>query len=253
MRIEIDKHSNLNSPIHRLDPRAKIVSLISFIFILVSTPRGEYMRFPLYFSPLLALMILSRVPPGFIFKRSLFLLPPMLLAGITLPFLTEGEIIASYHLGFLGLNVSIEGIQLFLDILAKSWFSILSVILLTSTTPFPDLLKGFEGLKVPKIMVLTISFMCRYIIVLVDEIMRMKRAWDLRSCGGNSRRHIKTAGDMIGSLFIRSYERAERIYYAMLSRGYSGSIKTLKDFRIQPLDVGFAVSFITLAVIVRFI
>jgi cobalt/nickel transport system permease protein len=114
---------------------------------------------------------------------------------------------------------------------------------LTSTTKFPTLLKAFERLKMPKVMLMIISFMYRYIFVITDEMMSMKRARDSRAFGGSIVWHTKTAGAIIGTLFVRSYERAERVYLAMASRGFTGTIKVLEDFKISKLDFLFSIPF----------
>ncbi|MBN2013575.1 MAG: cobalt ECF transporter T component CbiQ [Candidatus Altiarchaeota archaeon] len=248
-----NKYGDVKSIIHGIDPRIKTLSLIFFIFLVVSTPADEGSRFSTYFLLISSVVILSRVPLSFVFRRSLTVIPFVLLVFLSLPFIQGGEVMASYDLRFLQLNVTHRGLETLIGVFAKSYLSVLSMIVLTSTTPFPRLIRGFESLKMPKIMVLTISFMCRYMTVLVDETMRMKRARDLRSSGGNRRWHIETVGDIIGNLFIRSYGRGERIYNAMLSRGFTGSIKTLDDFKIRALDGIFAAFFIAAAVVVRFI
>jgi cobalt/nickel transport system permease protein len=93
--------------------------------------------------------------------------------------------------------------------------------------------------------------MYRYVFVLGDELMRMKCARDARSFGGNSKWHIKTIGNIIGMLFIRTYERGERVYIAMVSRGFSGNIKISKDLHVKKLDLCFMVFFLTILTIIR--
>jgi cobalt/nickel transport system permease protein len=103
-------------------------------------------------------------------------------------------------------------------------------MLLTSTTKFTSLLKGLERLKVPKIFIMIISFMYRYLFLIVDELQRMERAKKSRTFGKAGRlRIIKTLSNIAGVLFVRSYERAERVYLAMCSRGFDGEIRTLEE------------------------
>jgi len=104
-----------------------------------------------------------------------------------------------------------------------------------------DLLKGLEQLRVPLVLIMILSFMYRYIFVLTDDIMRMKQARDSRNFGGSRMWQLKTLGNMIGTLFVRSYERGERVYSAMLARGYDGQTKTLRKLRLNTADFTFGI------------
>jgi cobalt/nickel transport system permease protein len=137
------------------------------------------------------------------------------------------------------------------SILARSWLSILSLVLLTSTTSFASLLKGLEQLRMPRVMVMLLSFMYRYIFLLTDEVMRMKQARDSRNFGGKRLRQISTVGNMIGTLFIRSYERGERVYTAMVSRGFDGHSRTLGRLHFNRLDACFITGIILALVCVN--
>jgi cobalt/nickel transport system permease protein len=130
----------------------------------------------------------------------------------------------------------------FLTVSLKAWLSTLYLILLSSTIRFPDLLKALEKLKMPHIIILTLSFMYRYIFVFQDEALRMKRARDARSREGNVFWHINSLGSIIGSLFIRAYERGERVYKAMLARGFDGEVSNINEFNLKPSDLIFLIS-----------
>jgi cobalt/nickel transport system permease protein len=115
--------------------------------------------------------------------------------------------------------------------------------LLVATTKFPDLIHALEHLKLPKMLVTVIAFLYRYMSVLTDEVIRLMRARQARSAvlpgkrgGGNLLWRARTAGNMVGQLFLRSYERSDRIYHAMLSRGYSGHLRTLNQHEMQTND-----------------
>ncbi|PKP57503.1 MAG: hypothetical protein CVT89_04430 [Candidatus Altiarchaeales archaeon HGW-Altiarchaeales-2] len=195
----LDKYANVNSIIHHLDPRLKIIAFISYVLFVILTPPTEFIKFFLYFSLIFSVILLSKLPLKFIFKKILF------------------------------------------NVLVKSWLSVISMLTLTSTTKFSDLLKGFEYLKFPKVMLLVISFMYRYIFVIADEAMRLKTAGDARNFGNlKLKQRIEIFGNIIAVLFIRSYERAERVYAAMLSRGFDGNFKTIKEFKFSNADFGFA-------------
>jgi cobalt/nickel transport system permease protein len=116
--------------------------------------------------------------------------------------------------------------------------------LLVTTTPFPELLQGMRALHIPDILVAIISFTYRYLFVLVDEALRLQTARDARSAGpgGTVLWRAKVLGGMIGSLFIRSYERSERIYQAMVSRGYAGQVLAMPRFVWRARDVWIGVA-----------
>ncbi|MCJ7646209.1 cobalt ECF transporter T component CbiQ, partial [bacterium] len=228
----LDKYSDLGSIIHRLDPRVKLTFFFVLILVIVSTPPQELVKFSGYFLILLILVLLSRIPLPFVFVRSLVIIPFVLLTAIFIPFFKGGEVAGSYNFLTLHLTISHKGILIFQNILIKSWLSVLSLTILTSTTKFSSLLKALEILKIPRVMILIASFFYRYMFLLVDELMRIKNARDSRSFKKNPVYQFKVIGYMIGELFIRTYERAERIYLAMLSRGFNGTIYTLESFKI---------------------
>jgi len=237
----LDQYSEGNSLIHRLDPRTKLITTLAFILVVVLTPASQWPAFALYFVMVATLIIISRVPILYVLKRSLVIIPFVVLIAIFIPFFKEGEVAGSYNIWFWEVTVTHSGIQVFLNILAKAWLSILSLILLTATTRFSHLLKGMEQLRLPRIMVMILSFMYRYIFVLVDEVMRMKQARDSRNLGGGRLRQIRTVGNMIGTLFIRSYERGERVYAAMMARGFDGQTRTLEKPVFGQRDLLFVV------------
>ena len=238
----LDQYSDRDSLIHRLDPRTKLLTSLLFILAVVLTPPGRWQLFVGYFVLVAALLILSRVPLLYVLKRSLVIMPFVVLIAIFIPFFREGEVAGSYNIWLWQLSVTYNGLEVFLNILAKAWLSVLSLILLTSTTRFSQLLKGMEKLRLPSVMTMILSFMYRYIFVLVDEVMRMKQARDSRNFGGRRLWQLRTVGNMIGTLFIRSYERGERVYAAMMARGFNGHTRTLESLSFRPSDALFGVS-----------
>jgi cobalt/nickel transport system permease protein len=227
--------------LHRLDPRTKFIVTIVFILAVVITPPATWYSFVFYLAIVAAMVLLSRVPVLYIFKRSLLILPFIGIIAISVPFMKQGEVIGSITIWSWKISVTQTGLELFAGILLKAWLSALSLILLTATTRVVDLLKGLEQLRVPRILIMIISFMYRYIFVLTDDMMRMKQARDSRNFGGRRMWQIKTLGNMIGILFVRSYERGERIYSAMLSRGYDGQTRTLRKLKLQTADFAFGI------------
>jgi len=247
----LDRYSDLGSIIHRLDPRVKVVFFFILIFVIVSTPPQELVKFTGYLLILLILLLLSRIPFLYVFARSLVIIPFVLLTAVFIPFFKGGEVAGSYNFLTLHLTISHKGILILQNILIKSWLSVLSLTILTSTTKFSFLLKALETLKIPRVLILIASFFYRYMFLLVDQIMKIKNARDSRSFKKNPLYQFKVIGYMIGELFIRTYERAERIYLAMLSRGFNGTIYTLESFRINRFDLCFSGGLMAIIFLIR--
>ncbi len=239
----LDQYSDGNSFIHKLDPRTKFIGTILFILALYLTPPGKWLAFAVYFGLMATLIVVSRVPVSYVLKRSLVIIPFVLVIAVFIPFFKEGEVLWSYSLGRWLVSVTDNGVQAMGNILAKAWLSILGLILLSATTRMTSLLQAWEQLRFPRVMTLILSFMYRYIFVLTDEVLRMKQARDSRNFGGNRLRHIRTVGNMTGTLFLRSYERGERVYAAMLARGFDGRSRTLDRLSFQLTDIYFSVVF----------
>ena len=231
----LDKYSGLDSPVHRLDPRAKVVGTVFLVAICVTTPPTLVAAFAAYLALELALLSLSRLPWRHVLKRYLVVLPFVAAVALVVPFLSQGG--GSYNLGPLRLHG--RGLLVLWNVAVKSTVSVLAVILLSSTTPFPELLKAMRELRVPALLVNLLSFAYRYIFVLVDEAQRMQRARDSRGWNGRWLWQSRVVGNMVASLFLRSYERGERVYAAMLARGYDGEIRSLYPYAFGTPEVAF--------------
>ncbi len=232
----LDKYSDLHSVVHRLDARIKTVSCLTYIFFVIFTLPDRLHQFAGYFLLISIVILVSRVPIGYILRRSLVILPFVILVAAFLPFYKEGEVAGSWSIGALSLTITYEGIWVFWNVFIKSYLAILSLTLLSSTTNFPELLKGLEKLCIPKIFIMLLSFMYRYIFVLIDEGERMEQARRVRYFGGNYLRQIRVLGNMIALLFIRTYERAERVYQSMRARCFDGEILTLNRLCLRRVD-----------------
>jgi len=239
----IDQYSDRDSFIHQLDPRTKFITTLLFILAVVLTPPNRWLVFALYLFIIAVLILLSTVPIRYVLKRSLVIMPFVVMIAIFIPFFKEGEVAGSYNIWLWEVTVTYSGLQVLANIVIKAWLSILSLILLTSTTKMANLLKGLEQLRMPRVMVMILSFMYRYIFVLVDEVMRMRQARDSRNFGGKRLWRLQTIGNMLGTLFIRSYERGERVYVAMVARGFNGQTRTLNRLNFTPADAYFGVGF----------
>jgi cobalt/nickel transport system permease protein len=179
--------------------------------------------------------------------------PFILMTALFIPFM-EGKTVAYvFTLGPITLTMTREGLILFWNVLTKASLSLLCAILMTATTGFPELLKALEKLKCPRVLIMIFSFMYRYIFVVQDEFMMMRQAKESRSIGGSRWFHVRALASMIGVLFIRSYERAESVYLAMCSRGFSGRIRTIQDFHFAVKDAAFLVTILASLIVARFL
>jgi len=178
-------------------------------------------------------------------KRGLVALP-FALAAVTILFTIPGAALVTIHVPVVNwqLTITDNGAVRFVTILLKSWLSVLMAMLLVATTTFPDMMRAMRGIGVPKVLVGVISFMYRYIFVLADEVQRLMRAREARSAvgpggqkGGSVIWRAKIVGSMVGSLFVRSLARSERVYFAMASRGYTGELLWLDKPRLRRSDI----------------
>lgn len=165
--------------------------------------------------------------------RSAFFAFPFVLAALPLVFTRPGDPLATIAIGPLVLTISGQGLREFVTIALKSWVSVQAAFLLAFTTRFPDLVEALRRLRVPRLLVAIIGFMYRYLAVLTGEASRLNRARLSRSAvvegrgGGSIRWRAGVAGGMVGSLFLRSYERSERVFAAMQARGFGGELRSM--------------------------
>jgi len=235
----LDQYSTGNSFIHRLDPRIKLISFVACVFFVVLTPATSFLSFMLYAALGLVFVQLSRLPVGFLMRRLLFVVSFACIIAAGIPFLTKGTIVDTFSFGPLRLTVTFEGLLIFWNVIIKSLLASLMMIMLTSTTRFPDVLKALEWFRCPRLITMILSFMYRYIFVLIDELMKMQQAKQARSVRGNRWFQVKALANMIGVLFIRAYERGERVYLAMCARGFDGSVKTAHQSQMRLSDICF--------------
>lgn len=236
-----DRYHESSSFIHRLDPRVKVSVTLAFILSNALLPDGAWIAFALSWLFLLYANGLSKLGILFTFKRSFVALPFALIA-ITVLFSVPGEALASFHFKW-DLTITDAGLLRFVSIVIRSWLSVQMAILLVGTARFPDIVHALEHLRVPSILTTIIAFLYRYLFVLADEVFRLLRARESRSAavagsrsGGSVLWRAGVAGNMAGQLFLRSYERSDRVYNAMLSRGYAGHLQTMNPHELHRAD-----------------
>ena len=238
----LDPYRPRNSLIHRLDPRIKLIFTIVFILTNALVPTSAWPIYIFLFALILSIELFSELGVGYVLKRSSLALP-FVLAALPLILTVPGQPLFSLSFGSLTLHATFPGLVRFTSITLKSWISVQAAIVLASSTSFPDLLVAMRALHVPRLMVSIFGLMWRYLFVLVDEASRLMRARVARSgqsdklgakTGGSLSWRARVTGGMAGSLFLRAFERSDRIYMAMVSRGYDGEAHSLPLPVIRP-------------------
>jgi len=214
-------HYHGHSVVHRAPAHLKLLALVGFMLVVVATPREWYPLFGAYLLVLLVVVALSGVPAGYLAKRML-IETPFVLFAVAVPFIAEGQ-----RIDVLGLSLSEPGLWAAWGLLAKGTIGVLASLTLAATTEAQDVLVGLRRLRLPDMIVQIMGFMLRYLDVVTAELGRMTTAMRSRGCDPRSPRHWPVLARSLGALFIRSYERGERVHLAMLARGYDGTMPDL--------------------------
>ncbi len=241
---EIDKYSHLQSYLHSWDPRAKITSFSFLILSIVLL--GKLPVALVGFVLASALVLSSRIPLRFIFKHLRWVLLFVSVFFILMSIFIPGQELYRFH----SLVISQEGLQKGTLIAVKALTITLLIFPMIGTTPFPTTIKALEGLRVPHVLVQISAFTYRYIFLSIAEGKRMIIALTSRGFERKTDLHtLQTLGKLIGMMFVRSYERTERVYQAMVSRGYNGEMVTMNEFHLHGGDIGKAIFISLLGVI----
>lgn len=223
-------HFHGHSPLHRIPAHAKLLGLLGVILVIVLTPRDYLLAFAGYAVIVTALVALSQVPMRYVLRR-LWPVLPFLLAALILPVVATGE-----RVDVGPVSLAVEGLRGGLVLLLKVLLSATLAVLFAATTEPRDLVRGLDQLRLPQPLVQIMSFMLRYLEVVSDEVRRMSIALASRGFRARSPRHWPVLARTLGALFIRSFERGERVHLAMVSRGYTGrmpmqhQVATVRDW-----------------------
>ena len=220
------------SPIHRLDPRAKLLGLLAVTLVAVATPFSLWPVWAACAGALALIAVAARIPAKTIWRRSRVLVPLVVFVAVFLPFLRKGG--QEWSVG--PFTVSEEGLETFLAVSAKATIGTVSAVILGATTTFPDVLRALEALRIPRLFTLIAAFMYRYLFVIVDEVQRMRAALASRGYHPRWAWQAGAVGRVVAALFLRSYGRGERVYLAMLARGYSGVMPQLDTLAFRRAD-----------------
>ena len=219
-----------HSRVHRLPPQAKVAAAVAFVVMVAVTPRQVVWAFGLHAAALIAVILIARIPGRFVLVRLLGILPFVAFA-LLIPFIASGEMIE-----FAGISLSRDGLWAAWNILAKASLGATTSIVLTATTEVPDLLAGLTRLRVPAALTSIAGFMIRYLELIGGELARMRVAMASRGYRPRWLWQGRPLAAAAGTLFVRSYERGERVYDAMLARGFTGSMPDLRHHHPSPSD-----------------
>jgi len=241
----IDRYAGLESPVHRLDSRAKLVATLVFTAAAISEPRTEFAGLLPYLVPPLAVILISGVPLRFVLLRMLIVSPFALIVAVFNPIFEPepvtvvlGPWSATIRLGFVTGGA----------IVLKFLVSVMTLLALATTTRLHSLAGAMSSLGLPRLLSMQVAFLYRYLFVVMDEFERRRRAVDVRTVGriGFGSR-ARAAGSALAGLFARTLDRAERITAAMCARGFDGTLPRFPGARLRLRDLAFALCAIALA------
>lgn len=217
-----------DSLVHRVPGEVKIVCLLVFVLAVVATPREMFWPFAGYAAIIIAVWFAARIPLRWVLPRMLIEAPFLILA-VLLPFTASGE-----RIMIASMELSASGVYAAWGIVAKGTLGVAAALTVAATTAATELPAALSRLRVPAVATSVLVLMIRYVDLLTAETSRMRMA---RVSRGDSPRALHQAGAIargIGALFLRSYERGERVYVAMLSRGFDGRAPDLAVVGAMP-------------------
>ncbi len=240
----LDTLAYQDTAIHRLDPRAKLVTTLIFILTVVSSGKYEVSALLPFFIYPAVLIGLANLPPGYLLKKLIIVAPFAFFIGVINPFLDRQILLQLGPLEISGGWIS------FTSILLRFALTVSAALILIATTSFAGVCMALERLGAPRVFALQLLFLYRYLFVLVDEALRIVRARALRSFHGRGM-GMRIFGQLIGQLLVRTLDRAQRIHLAMCCRGFNGEIRMLRNLRIGPPEVLFTLGWSAVFILMR--
>lgn len=234
-----------NSILHRMDPRAKLVTTAAFIAAVVSFDKYAVAELVPFFSFPVFLVILGGLPAGYIFKKVLLVSPFAILVGMLNPVFDRSVI---YNIGSICVS---GGWASFTSILLRFALTVSSALILISLTGFNSVCLALEKFRIPRPFIVQLMFLYRYMFVLTEESERMARARAARTLSGKAM-DLKTFASAIGYLLLRTLSRAERVYRAMFCRGFDGRIRIMRSLGIGVGDISFTAIWVSLFISFRY-
>jgi len=233
-----------DSPIHRLDPFAKVLATLVFIVVVVSFDRYTISGLLPFFLYPAVLIGLGNLPFFYFVKKLLLVSPFVICIGIFNPFLDRDILL------YLGPVAITGGWVSFASIMLRFTLTVGVGLLLIATTGFPAICLALNRMGAPLIFTVQLLFLYRYLFVLTEESIRTLRAHSLRALGRRMR--FSTGKDLLGNLLLRTLARAQRIHLAMLARSFTGDIRLLRQFHIGPAELLFSVGTSAVFILLRF-
>lgn len=219
-----------HSRVHELAPEVKVGGVLLFVISVAITPREALWAFAFYLVVALGVVFFARVPIRFLVLRLVGIVPFILFAFF-IPFVSSGD-----RIDVLWFSVSRDGLWAAFGIVAKATIGAIATITLVATTEVPGILRGMSKLKVPGLIVAIAGFMIRYAELIVEELGRMRMAMTARGYQPRWLGHLRPIATGAGAMFVRSYERGERVHAAMVSRGFTGTIPVIVEPTITAAD-----------------
>jgi cobalt/nickel transport system permease protein len=241
---QLDRLASQDTAVHRIDPRAKVITTLVFLVAVVSFGKYDILgMLPFAFFPI-AMASEGRLPFRFLARKLLLVAPFALVIGFFNPWL-DREIIA--QLGNIGIS---GGWVSYASIVIRFLLTTSAALVLIGTTGMMGVCMAIERLGAPDVFATQLLFLYRYIFVLGEEAMRMARARALRSFGGRGM-GVRIYGQMLGQLLLRTYDRAQRVYLAMQCRGFDGHVRVTKRLRLTAADITFTLGWSSAFVLFR--
>ena len=238
----MDELSRLDSPVHRLDARVKVLTTALYLVAVMSFHRYEVSALMPFFLYPAVLLALGRIPVGCILRKLLVVAPFALAVGILNPWLDQRIVTTIGAQGISGGWLSL------LSIAVRSALTVSAALTLVACTGIYRLCAGLEQLGLPRVFTVQVQLLYRYLFVITEESLRMRRAAAMRS-PGRPALHLRTYAALVGNLLLRSLDRAQRVYQAMVSRGFDGHLRVLRPTRVRAADLlflgGWAAFFVT--------
>lgn len=241
----LDTIAEMDTPVHRLDPRAKVLTTLLFIVYVVSFDKYEIARLLPFFLFPAFLIGMANLPFRYLLRKLIIVSPFVLFIGVFNPLL-DHEVILQVG----SLQISGGWVSLF-SILLRFTLTVGAALLLIATTGFPAICMAFEKLGMPRVFTVQMLMLYRYLFVLIEEFIRMIRAYTLRSFSKKKMRY-QVFKQLLGNLLLRTLDRAQRIHMAMLSRAFTGEIHIIRQFSFGMKETIYLVSFTTIFTILRF-
>lgn len=233
-----DSHCHRESVLGSLDPRVKLIATLSFVVAITIIPPNAYLAYLAFFITALVMIITSKVSSNHYFQSLLVITPLIATLALAVPFMNPrpGDGLT------LGNDLSINSYKLIMlfSLVSKTVLSYLFSLVLLFSTSFVSLMEAFEKLGVPRLFVMIANFAYRYQFIIVDETERLVRSRNSRLWQPRFITQARTVGYMVGTLFLRSYERSERVYMAMSSRGFAGRFVANQEMRLKFGDLAYS-------------